>query len=664
MSRGFKEETKFHDVTGNDLAKELGISEDRIAAIQNNLESTPVGRLVDCYDYMGGDPTGIINELSDNRFAHDSLEQVGNELRSTKEKIASVISMYNNSSDRYQGIINAVDTIYKYPLIYISGELSSGKLSMAENLIGEKFRSLGSPLTRSYTHLLIMSNQRSGIEYNYPFGEYPYRIESAELIPELLRGSIVQNMDMSGLTPIAKEGMDLSGKNYVVYSDSPALSTIDMVCSEQLNTMPDNPSDISSTETDTQIIGLADVIIIMLSEGAGFRSKLIYLLRCGWELWGYDMTEHIIFVIPKSDRFTVDEISSMKQSYAEMLTALLDHIITSDDKRRQKLIEDVSDMIFPYSSIYKIANEKHKNDASYNWSFYQRLHQILASVSDDAKRRECLYEALRAMKKCLLPENVLSNESAGKIRMEIRRITADAENDFNRTFSMEYDELINIERISEIITQNGITRKQEDRNRFVNIVNSKLTELVRYTAAQAIIGMVHEFLSIDISMINMVVLDNILTSIKIMHSNICGSEGQFVSLQEAAATIRSLSNSDIDGKKNIIDKPGVLLGTGLGAVVSMGLFPVSGIITGAASIAGAAVSSYYAQTNFDKNMAKKLVSSYNAQHVKESLSDKMIQRYFKPLREELFNIVNNSSLKGDAKIVELIDKILEVVTDY
>lgn len=96
----------------------------------------------------------------------------------------------------------------------------------------------------------------------------------------------------------------------------------------------------------------------------------------------------------------------------------------------------------------------------------------------------------------------------------------------------------------------------------------------------------------------------------------------------------------------------------------MGLFPVSGIITGAASIAGAAVSSYYAQTNFDKNMAKKLVSSYNAQHVKESLSDKMIQRYFKPLREELFNIVNNSSLKGDAKIVELIDKILEVVTDY
>lgn len=327
-------------------------------------------------------------------------------------------------------------------------------------------------------------------------------------------------------------------------------------------------------------------------------------------------------------------------------------------------MEDVSDMIFPYSSIYKIANEKHKNDASYNWSFYQRLHQILASVSDDAKRRECLYEALRAMKKCLLPENVLSNESAGKIRMEIRRITADAENDFNRTFSMEYDELINIERISEIITQNGITRKQEDRNRFVNIVNSKLTELVRYTAAQAIIGMVNEFLSIDISMINMVVLDNILTSIKIMHNNICGSEGQFVSLQEAAATIRSLSNSDIDGKKNIIDKPGVLLGTGLGAVVSMGLFPVSGIITGAASIAGAAVSSYYAQTNFDKNMAKKLVSSYNAQHVKESLSDKMIQRYFKPLREELFNIVNNSSLKGDAKIVEFIDRILEVVTDY
>ena len=145
---------------------------------------------------------------------------------------------------------------------------------------------------------------------------------------------------------------------------------------------------------------------------------------------------------------------------------------------------------------------------------------ISSSVSDDAKRRECLYEALRAMKKCLLPENVLSNESAGKIRMEIRRITADAKNDFNHTFSMEYDELINIERISEIITQNGITRKQEDRNRFVNIVNSKLTELVRYTAAQAIIGMVHEFLSIDINIINIVVLYNILTSIKIMHSNI------------------------------------------------------------------------------------------------------------------------------------------------
>lgn len=654
MKRTFKDDTKFHNMSNSALSKELGISDDRVSSMNSNIETVPIGRVVEAYDSMGGDPNEMISSLSNNSFAHDGLALPDSQLRATREHIADIIKDANLSSAGCRQVKKAVDISYKNVVVYVTGEFGCGKVTMVENLLDTKFRLLGSPLTRSFSHLLIMSDSNSGIDFNYPLGEYLYKISSVELIPELMVRGKLENTDTVGLTPVAKEGISFPN-DYVVYSDSPALGSINLICSNQINARLSDTDEIAAAETEAQIVSLSDVVIIMLGADANLQTKLMQPLRCSWERWGYDMMDHVVFVIAKSDRYHPDEVDEIRQAYSEGLRSLMAQIIERQDDRADKLLDDIQQMIFPYSSIYKNENTKGKNDAGFNWPFYKRLQDILAASCNDTKRRKILLRMLFDLEQIVSPEKPVSHNDASKMSSEIRRITAEAENDFKRAFSDSYDGFMDIANISGIISANNIARKQEDRQKLVSIVDSQLTNMARAAAAAAAGKMT----------------DALGTVVKDLS---CGKAGeniiervQFIckSLNEPSADY-SLAEGDMDnsgvlsedGRKNAFVPAGLALGSTIAGV----LFPISGIAAGITAAAGTIVTSYYAQTNFEKNMAKKIVSSYNVQGVKEKFMEKIISKYFRPLRDELVAMVGGAELQGDEKAAGLIDRIIAEIT--
>lgn len=200
--------------------------------------------------------------------------------------------------------------------------------------MGTELRLLGPPDARSYDHLLLMSVSRAGITFNYHMGEYLYKIEQPELINELLSRNGAGKMYDNGLKPVVREGMNSSEGNYSVYSDSPSLDVLNIVCSHQRSVQ--DIADSDSTKIDTQIVSLADTVIIILN-GNCSAYPLAQLLSCCWERWNYSMNQHVIFVISKSDRFDTEEITEIKDQYVQKLKNLLAKITASDDENAQKL---------------------------------------------------------------------------------------------------------------------------------------------------------------------------------------------------------------------------------------------------------------------------------------------------------------------------------------
>lgn len=66
------------------------------------------------------------------------------------------------------------------------GDCSSGKCSLAENLCGIKFKIVGSEKRRTYSSFSITNADNSPMQYNYPIGEYLYKITNKEMMPFLI----------------------------------------------------------------------------------------------------------------------------------------------------------------------------------------------------------------------------------------------------------------------------------------------------------------------------------------------------------------------------------------------------------------------------------------------------------------------------------------------
>lgn len=650
MNMEFKAGAKLHGVSYSDLAGELEVSEDRVTAMSNNPEGTPLGRIIASFDYMGGSPAELVLSISNNRFALDGLEDSGAEFVSTRDKLGSVIGEYSGcSANGVKSIADAFEKIYRYPILYICGEYASGKLTMAENLIGTELRFAGPETARAYDSLLLMSDRLSEVRYNYPFGQYPYRILSAETVPELLTKPNTESLVLEKLEPAARSGM--SGGSYAVYCDSPALSALNIVCGNAADTFPDSRDASPAAEAGAGIISIADVIIVMLSGGAPSHKWLGQLLLCGWEKWKGNLSEHMLFVIPRSDRYTAGEIAELRQSRAGMLKELAERVIGAENAGS---LGGFSNMVFSYSSIYKKNNDKDKSDASRNWDFYQKLHSALLAASDDGVRRSAMSAVLRDMRRVLLPENSLSNESAASLKLEIRRVCSGAENDFIREFSGKYDEMINENNIVKLISRNDITRNREDRQRLVSIVNSSLMNAAKSAARDAVTKMLDELA--DMTAAGAAAGAAVGAAVGAAAAGLIASADPGRNVTDAAIGTEKETAWSPDNNKEPSKK---ISAAAMFMLTRTLVVPLS--IFAAAAVAGAMASSYYAQTNFEKNTAKKLVSAYNSQGVKEKITRNIISEYFVPLRENLLRAAENSRNKDDDVTPELIGRLLQII---
>lgn len=659
MESIIKEDIKDSGITIGTLAKEMNISEDRVTAMNNNPEGTPIGRIIAAYDYIGKTPTKLISGISDNKPALDMLELSAEDFLCDRRSIEGIINKYGSSSKPCTNIINAFESNYRYPLIYITGSEACGKTSMAENLLGTELKFTGNSYERGYKTLLLMSEKRSGIEYNYPFGEYPYRIKKSEFMIDLLTRRCVKDEMERCLEPISKIGMQ-SPFSYVVYSDSPFLKAVNIVCSNPMILSSDDIDGAATAETDAQIIGIADVIVIMLDRAFVNSSTLADIIQYSWHRWNKDMIDHVIFVIARADRYSSEKIDVIRNEYSGIIRDMLKHLtLTPDNSVRERFFEDIPRMIFSYSSIYKKSNylnsEINKVDAMYNTAFYKRLQSLMSISLDNKRRRDSLAEILYQKNTIFSSKSNMSNDAANNLKTDIKGIFSQAEMVFNSDFSKEYSRIISSESILQLIERYDITRT--DKGKLISIINSQLNNAVVRSASRALFKIAAMINEINYNMDDTDLTNSLTSCVMNTNAYIVNNFGCEKDKREFRRAIMQQSNcyDSISAKQKIL--AGGTLAAGVAAATALSIF--TPII---AATAAADVAAYYAQTNFKKNTAKKIVSLYEKHGIKKNLSEKLISEYFVTLENELKGIIDSFSFQGDENALKLTDKILEVIS--
>lgn len=646
IANKFKEDIKNYRVLLSAIAERIGVSEDRLTDLSANFEGTQVGRIVKVYDYMGGDPSELVRELSENEFAYECpLTGVIPEdpERTAIEKISEE---YMDSSEMCKDMIDRINRGLKAHLICIYGYDGLGKLTMAENLIGKKFKSVGSPLTRGYSHVFIMSDKRSGIHYNYPLGEYLYQLTPNIKASDLL---LLKDKDRTEhkLIPIISDGM--TGSDYVIYSDAEALNNMNIVCCNQTG-IPGN----DSSEIEADIMSLADIVVVMLSEPtADYKSKLIQLLHCGWEKWQYSMDSHYIFVIPQSDRYYIDtaesgdkiaKFSKVKNLYSDMLKECIAQVIDIDDQKGAELIEEFEKQLFSYSSIKK--NESNDvMDASNNYAFYGTLRQMIPNLNKEKEMSKALLKVILDIKMIRLNRNGDSSESINSVYGKITKSFSDSEKSFRNSFSDRYDDVMKPEKIIALIHDKNFTRKQEDRQMLVSNVNTLLNNAAFNAAGDSFLKMKEE-------------MENILEDFSDQ-----SLKKEIIDRLQSAC--KKFSNESDDKSDNQV-KSGI--GKDVSATEAAGslMLPtlIASLVFPGLAIVGGAVSAYYAQTNFERNTAKKIISSYSAENVKNKITEKIITSYFRPFKKEIISVINEAGQKENTELSEFISRVNDVLSDF
>lgn len=607
--------------TSSELSKALNISEDRVNALANNPGSATVKRLCELCDYIGCDPMELIKVYLCSRRSYEGIGEISDCFVSTREQLFAVFEQFEDSNVT-KALKDVVDLVFKYPLIYITGNFSAGKFSMAQNLAMCNFGSCGSDLRKSYSRFLVIASSRAGIKFNYPIGEYLYKIESDELITELLNNGASEQMYSGGLTPAIKDGM--TSGNYVIFSDSKTLDTLNIICSNNIN------EEISETASakESEIVSSADIIIIMLEENLSV-AKIRDIIRIAWEHWNAEITQHLIFAVAKSDHIDLDAINGFKTEYAERITSLL-KLMDIDIPQ-----DTVFGMICSYSSIFSGKPDSGKADAGYNWDFSQKLRQMILQVTDDRNRRNRLSEILDSVHMSLLNKSEI--EQSVKTA-EIHRIVTKYENEFKKAFSESYDKIFNMENIIEVINKNNIEKSKSYRTNLAIIIETALMGCMYKVLPDTLKKMEKEVEnSISLTVKDKMYKDKLASEISHFAEN--ASNDVHIWVAHTAAVRMA----------NLI--PTVGLG--------MSLLPSP--IPGSASIMAAsnAISLYWAQTNFEKNTSKKIISTYEQYDVKEKITEAIISKYFKPMRKTLLESSGNAA--DEQKVLSLIDKLLDIL---
>lgn len=629
---------KQENISQVELSAELKKSEDSISRITNNPTEAPLSSLLKLTDYIGVPTDQFIKGISDNRNASDGLLPVDKRFRSFKEGVARCISeSANSSSEGWQQVKKIVDTLTKTALVYVTGGFACGKFSAAENFIGTSFRTVGEK-ARSYERMLIKSDCECGIEFNYPLGEYLYEVDSAEILPDVVESSNSQKLIHDRMIP-APWGRS-SDSNYVLFSSAEKLHSGSVICSNWINSTPADENADTSAEIETQLIALSDVVVIMLEQNTANLEKYMPILQSAFENWKWELPDHLIFVASKSDRYSVEEAESICRNYSDMISSAMRRIVGDNDEA-QSFVNTMAGMVFPYSSIYKV-NTQGKNDAGLNMAFTHRLQQDLSFSIDAEKRSIQLVQALTSLKNHYQSDGI-SEQDIDNMKQEICRMTEKASADFRTKFDAEYDKVINVEYISRIISDNNIERKQEDRKRLVTIVNSQITRLARKAVLNSLEGMKDELEALGADLVGEKRAEAIHDCISTMCKKLSFSD------------MKTETNS---GKYPTMESINDVLS---GLTLATALLPVAGITMGLTSLAATAVTSYYAQTNFEKNMARKIVSSYDSHDVKKKISDRMVIKYFEPLKSDLLFIAGGAESQSDPDAVALIERILAFV---
>lgn len=633
-----KSAIKQENVSQVELSAELKKSEDSISRVTNNPTEAPMSYFVSITDYLGVPAEQFVKGMSGNRCASDGLLPDGKKFSAFKEEISSHISDFDTAStEGCQQVKKTVDALMKNAVVYVTGGFASGKFTAAENFTGTSFRSVGEK-ARGYERILIKTDTEAGVEFNYPLGEYLYTAKSDEILTDIIVSSNSKELINDKLTPAPwGESQD---SNYVLFSNSEKLRSVSVICSNWINAVPIDESSCSTAETETKLIALSDVVVIMLDPNTTTLEKYMHIIQSAFERWKWNLADHLIFAASKSDRYSVNDAENMCRRYSEMIKAAMHRIAGSNDEE-QDLIDAVADMVFPYSSIYKV-NSNGKSDAGLNGAFTHRLQQDIISTLDIGSRSAQLVQALGTLRKCYQP-NETAKQNVDKMKQKIHLITEKASADFKKRFNDDYDNVVNVENISRLISDNKIERKQEDRKRLVTLVDSVIIDIARKAALMSLEEMRSEFDELGTGMIGEDKSKAVHDRITMLCDRLSTPDGKS----------ESGDSSNLTG--NVIGS--VLTGLTLGTA----LLSVTGITMAITAFAAATVSSYYAQTNYEKNMARKIVSSYDSQDVRERISAKMVNKYFKTIQAELLIIAGGTENCGDPEAVALIDSILELI---
>lgn len=226
-------------------------------------------------------------------------------------------------------------------------------------------------------------------------------------------------------------------------------------------------------------------------------------------------------------------------------------------------------------------------DASHNFEFDNAVKLCVRAVTKEKELgRQKLREELDAY----------SHETVSLTPEQMKDIMTELNNNFSREISRMkevinngYDKLMNVAVLSALIKENGLTRTKEGRQKILSLVNSRLSDMALEAIDETLFRIYRKVRDMELPTDNKAVSDKLEETVLrgISRSN---NKKIFIS---------AVPGADKDSKAGNTSAAAAAAGMGA-ATLAASLIPVAAILGPIAGIAGTVVSSYYAQTNFEK----------------------------------------------------------------
>lgn len=650
MKYNFKEEAARQGTSGVEITglSKLGpmLTADNLTDISNDARAVNLGRVIDALEIVGTDPGEFVSGMSGNTPVYSNiLEGQRGGLSADARKKAAELSDKYCLSESCMKLREKAESTYGGSNVLIYGMPLSGKFSMLQYLINAHLDCTGPVISRDYKNAAVLAQDCAGVSYVYPVSGYIYENDDSSCIPEFLSMSRKEKeiaQKKLGLPCYGK--MNDANKDYIIFHNASVLNNFSFICSS-----------FRDDETAAEHMRSADIMMIMLSESAEFIPKLTQLLSSAKEKWNERMAEHMLFIIPKADRYPTDDteisgirkISDVKAAYKSIIAECVSHIC-DDGEGKDKLADSLGGQIVPFSSIYKSVTSG-VCDASHNFEFDNAVKLcVKAAAKEKELGRQKLREEIDAYSHetvCLTPEQMkdIMTELNSNFSREISRM--------KEVISNGYDKLMNVAVLSALIKENGLTRTKEGRQKVISLVNSRLSDMALEAIDETLFRIYRKVRDMELPTDNKAVSDKLEETVLrgISRSN---NKKIFIS---------AVPGADKDSKAgNTSAAAAAAAGMGA-ATMAASLIPVAAILGPIAGIAGTVVSSYYAQTNFEKNTARKIVAAYDENKVKDNLTRKLISSRIVPVQQEAAAVVE--SFGRDDELKEYAAKLSEVLAD-